>query len=57
MRYTEEQIAQMVQERRKLQPDEFLNLAQERSKLRSRLDVLAPGVPVVEHKLRRNSTS
>jgi len=39
-RYTDDQITEMVNRRRKLQPDEFMNLPQERSHLRGRLDIL-----------------
>lgn len=38
--YTEDEITEMVEQRQRLQPDEFLNLAQQRSRLRFRLDVL-----------------
>eukprot|EP01004_Peranema_trichophorum_P002732 NODE_1767_length_1818_cov_38.396460_g1497_i0.p1 GENE.NODE_1767_length_1818_cov_38.396460_g1497_i0~~NODE_1767_length_1818_cov_38.396460_g1497_i0.p1 ORF type:complete len:544 (+),score=166.93 NODE_1767_length_1818_cov_38.396460_g1497_i0:70-1701(+) len=38
--YTEEEINKMVEQRQRLQPDEFLNLAHERIRLRFRLDVL-----------------
>ena len=42
-KYSEEDINRMVKERQRLQPDAFLNLPQERSLLRSRLDVLRFG--------------